>query len=249
MSSIAAFIKEKTGDRRGLVDYSLLFIVLFLLSFGLVMLYSTSSYESMAQYGDAAYFLKRQMVFTLLGLVLMAVVSVIPYTFWKRISVLAYIVSLGLILLIIPFGKEVNGAKRWLDIPLLPIQLQPAEVAKIGVIVFSALFIEKLGRKALATVRGFILPMIPAVLVGVMLWRITDNLSSAIIVILIPRTLIPSISEERECWRGWTRRLMQEERDTRPYRRSMRSAQAGSSARDLGKVCRSWALFPKRRTI
>ena len=123
------------------MDYSLLFIVLFLLSFGLVMLYSTSSYESMAQYGDAAYFLKRQMVFTLLGLVLMAVVSVIPYTFWKRISVLAYIVSLGLILLIIPFGKEVNGAKRWLDIPLLPIQLQPAEVAKIGVIVFSALFI------------------------------------------------------------------------------------------------------------
>ena len=185
MTNIVAFIKEKIGGRRGLVDYSLLFIVLFLLSFGLVMLYSTSSYESMAQYGDAAYFLKRQMVFTLLGLVLMAVVSVIPYTFWKRISVLAYIVSLGLILLIIPFGKEVNGAKRWLDIPLLPIQLQPAEVAKIGVIVFSALFIEKLGRKALATVRGFILPMIPAVLVGVMLWRITDNLSSAIIVIAI----------------------------------------------------------------
>ena len=61
MSSIAAFIKEKTGDRRGLVDYSLLFIVLFLLSFGLVMLYSTSSYEALAQNGDAAYYLKRQL--------------------------------------------------------------------------------------------------------------------------------------------------------------------------------------------
>ena len=185
MSSISAIVKEKIGGRRGLADYSLVFIVLFLLSFGLVMLYSTSSYESMAQHGDAAYYLKRQMIFTLLGLALMVFVSVIPYTFWKRISLLAYVVSLGLILLIIPFGMEVNGAKRWLKIPILPIQLQPAEVAKIGVIVFSAMFIEKLGRKALATVRGFVLPMIPAVVVGVMLWKITDNLSSAIIVVAI----------------------------------------------------------------
>ena len=166
MSSISAIVKEKIGGRRGLADYSLVFIVLFLLSFGLVMLYSTSSYESMAQHGDAAYYLKRQMIFTLLGLALMVFVSVIPYTFWK-------------------FGMEVNGAKRWLKIPILPIQLQPAEVAKIGVIVFSAMFIEKLGRKALATVRGFVLPMIPAVVVGVMLWKITDNLSSAIIVVAI----------------------------------------------------------------
>ena len=158
MSSISAIVKEKIGGRRGLADYSLVFIVLFLLSFGLVMLYSTSSYESMAQHGDAAYYLKRQMIFTLLGLALMVFVSVIPYTFWKRISLLAYVVSLGLILLIIPFGMEVNGAKRWLKIPILPIQLQPAEVAKIGVIVFSAMFIEKLGRKALATVRGSCFP-------------------------------------------------------------------------------------------
>ena len=185
MSSIALFIRNKLGGRRGLVDYSLLFIVLFLLSFGLVMLYSTSSYEAMAETGNAAYYLNRQLLFTLLGLGLMAFVSVIPYTFWKRISFLAYMVSVGLILLVIPFGKEVNGAKRWLAIPGLPLQLQPAEVAKIGVIVFCAMIIEKLGRKALATIRGFIFPMVPAVIVGVMLWKITDNLSSAIIVIAI----------------------------------------------------------------
>ena len=158
MSSIALFIRSKIGGRRGLVDYSLIFIVLFLLSFGLVMLYSTSSYESMVEYGDAAHYLKRQLLFTILGLFLMAVVSMIPYTFWKKISGLAYIVSVALIVLVIPFGKEVNGAKRWLSIPGLPMQLQPAEVAKIGVIVFC---------------------------VGVMLWKITDNLSSAIIVIAI----------------------------------------------------------------
>lgn len=185
MSSIALFIRSRIGGRRGLVDYSLIFIVLFLLSFGLVMLYSTSSYESMVEYGDAAHYLKRQLLFTIFGLFWMALVSLIPYTFWKKASLAAYVASVFLIFLIIPFGKEVNGAKRWLNIPGLPIQLQPAEVAKIGVIVFSAMIIEKLGRKALATLRGFVIPMVPAVAVGVMLWKITDNLSSAIIVIAI----------------------------------------------------------------
>lgn len=185
MSSIALFIRSRIGGRRGLVDYSLIFIVLFLLSFGLVMLYSTSSYESMVEYGDAAHYLKRQLLFTIFGLFWMALVSMIPYTFWKKASLAAYVASVFLIFLIIPFGKEVNGAKRWLNIPGLPIQLQPAEVAKIGVIVFSAMIIEKLGRKALATLRGFVIPMVPAVAVGIMLWKITDNLSSAIIVIAI----------------------------------------------------------------
>ena len=185
VSSIAGFFRSRFGGRRGLIDYSLLFIVLFLLSFGLVMLYSTSSYEAAAEYGDSAYYLKRQMVFTLFGLVLMTGVSLIPYTFWKRVSVLAYLISVGLILLVIPFGMEVNGAKRWIRIPGLPMQLQPAEVAKIGVIVFSAMIIEKLGRRALATRRGFVIPMIPAVIVAVMIWKITDNLSSAIIVVAI----------------------------------------------------------------
>jgi cell division protein FtsW len=185
MPDFALLIRNKIGRRRGLMDYSLLFIVLFLLSFGLVMLYSTSSYEAALEYGDSAYFLKRQLVFTLFGLVLMTGVSFIPYTFWKRVSVLAYLVSVGLIVFVIPFGMEVNGAKRWIRIPGLPMQLQPAEVAKIGVIIFSAMIIEKLGRRSLATIKGFIFPMIPAVIVAVMIWQITDNLSSAIIVVAI----------------------------------------------------------------
>ena len=167
------------------MDYSLLFIVLFLLSFGLVMLYSTSSYEAALEYGDSAYYLKRQLIFTIFGLVLMTGVSFIPYTFWKKVSVLAYMVSVALIVLVIPFGMEVNGAKRWIRIPGLPMQLQPAEVAKIGVIIFSAMIIERLGRRSLATLKGFIFPMIPAVIVAVMIWQITDNLSSAIIVVAI----------------------------------------------------------------
>ncbi len=171
--------------KRGNIDYSLLFIVLFLLAFGLVMLYSTSSYEAAAEYKDAAYFLKRQAVFTLLGLIIMVGVSFIPYTFWKKISFLTYMVSIGLIILILPFGLEVNGAKRWLALPGIPMQLQPAEVAKIALIIFSAMFIEKLGRRNLLSLKGFIAPLIPALIVAVLLWKITDNLSSAIITMAI----------------------------------------------------------------
>lgn len=168
------------------IDYSLLFIVLFLLAFGLVMLFSTSSYEAASEFdGDSAYYLKRQLIFTVLGLVLMAVVSRIPYIWWKRMSIPLFLFSIGLILLIIPFGVEAGGAKRWLKIPGVPFQLQPAEVAKIGVIVFSALLIEKIGRRGITKLRGFILPLIPAGIVAVMLWKITDNLSSAIIIAAI----------------------------------------------------------------
>ena len=162
LGRISDYIRERFGRRRGLLDYSLLFIVLFLLAFGLVMLYSASSYEASVDHGDSAFYLKRQLVFTIFGLVLMAWVSSVPYTVWKKLSVLAYFVSIGLILLVIPFGMEVNGAKRWIRIPGLPMQLQPAEVAKIGVIIFTAMLIERLGRKNLRTLRGFIFTMIPA---------------------------------------------------------------------------------------
>lgn len=168
------------------IDYSLLFIVLFLLAFGLVMLFSTSSYEAAAEHGgDSAYYLKRQLLFTVMGLILMVFVSKVPYLVWRKLAFPIFLLSIGLILLIIPFGVEAGGAKRWLKIPGVPFQVQPAEIAKIGIIVFSALLIEKIGRKGIRSAVGFILPFIPAGIVALMLWRITDNLSSAIIIVAI----------------------------------------------------------------
>ena len=178
-------VKSMFGERRGLIDYSLLFIVLFLLGFGLVMLYSTSSYDALVNHGKSTWFLEKQMLYTGFGLVLMAFVSKIPYTFWKKTSLILYILSILLVCLVIPFGIKVNGAKRWLKFPLIPMNLQPAEVAKIGVIISCALIIEWLGRKRITTILGVFLTMFPAVLAGVLIWKITDNLSSAIIVVAI----------------------------------------------------------------
>ena len=102
--------------RESFFDYTLLFIVLFLLGFGLVMLYSTSSYDGGLQYGDPAYFLKKQLSATIIGLAAMMVVANIPYHFWERFAVLGYLGSAVMILLIIPFGYEAGGAKRWIRI-------------------------------------------------------------------------------------------------------------------------------------
>ncbi|MCI8897273.1 MAG: FtsW/RodA/SpoVE family cell cycle protein, partial [Lachnospiraceae bacterium] len=127
------------------MDYTLLFIVLFLLAFGLLMVYSTSYYEANLEIGDSAYYLKKQLFATILGLVAMIFVANVPYHFWERFAVIGYIVSVVLILLIIPFGHEANGAKRWLYIG--PISLQPAEVSKLCMILFLASMICTMGKQ------------------------------------------------------------------------------------------------------
>ena len=77
-------------------DYSLLFLIIFLLCFGLVMLYSTSSYYGSTRFGDTAHYLKKQLFATALGVVAMIIVSKIPYRFWMKLSGFAYLLALGL---------------------------------------------------------------------------------------------------------------------------------------------------------
>lgn len=163
----------------GMFDYTLLFIVLFLLCFGLVMLYSVSSYEANLKFEDSAYYLKKQLFATCIGLVIMILVSLFNYHIWEKTAVLAYLISVVLIGLVLsPLGFEANGARRWLD---LGVSLQPAEVAKVGMIIFFAHFIAKFGR-AIQSLKSIIITILFALPPAGMILFITDNLSSAIIV-------------------------------------------------------------------
>ncbi|MBD5489211.1 MAG: cell division protein FtsW [Lachnospiraceae bacterium] len=172
--------RRRQSNSENFMDYSLLFIVLFLLGFGLVMVYSTSSYEANLDFNDAAYYLKKQLFATILGLIAMLVVANIPYHFWERFAVIGYLVSVVLILLIIPFGHESHGAKRWLYIG--PISLQPAEVAKLCMILFLASMICTMG-KQIRYRKGFWMVLLVPMPIALMLWKITQNMSSAIIVV------------------------------------------------------------------
>ncbi|NBH82917.1 putative lipid II flippase FtsW [bacterium C-53] len=170
---------RKKKKAESFMDYSLLFIVIFLLAFGLIMVYSASSYESMLKFDDAGYYLKKQFFATVLGLGCMVVVTKIDYHWWAKIAKPAYLISAVLILLVLtPLGITANGARRWLN---LGMSLQPAEVAKVGMIIFFADFICKAG-KSIKTLKGFMITIGIAAPISLMIMTITSNLSSAIII-------------------------------------------------------------------
>jgi len=167
------------------IDYSLIFIVLFLLIFGLVMVYSTSAYDASisAKYNnDPAYFLKKQLVATIIGIVAMVACTAIPYQFWKKFSLFGYLVSMASIFLVLtPLGVEVNGARRWIN---LGMSIQPAEIVKVAVVLFMAHLICTMGNKIKST-KGFWLVFFVPVPAAALVWLITENLSSAIIIFAI----------------------------------------------------------------
>ena len=117
-------------------DYSLFFLIIFLLGFGLVMLYSVSAYNANDKYGDALHYLRRQGLAVALGLMAMMLISKIDYHIWFHFGNLAYLVAFGLcaVVLIPGIGNEAKGSSRWL--PLGPLSFQPSELAKLAMILF-----------------------------------------------------------------------------------------------------------------
>lgn len=170
-------------------DYSMLAILIFLICFGLVMLYSTSSYSALVKMNDSMYYFKRQIIFCVLGLVGMVIVSRINYHYYIKWAKLIYLISIFLMALVpTPLGKTVNGARRWIRLPFGQ-QFQPAEVAKIAVILFIPVVIMRLGKEA-KTIRGMEKILAWGGFSALCVYKLTDNLSTAIIVLGITCVLI-----------------------------------------------------------
>ncbi|TCL60076.1 cell division protein FtsW [Kineothrix alysoides] len=187
--------RQRKKQSENFFDYSLLFIVLFLLGFGLIMIYSTSSYESNLQFGDSTFYLKKQVIATVIGLAAMIVVANIPYHFWERFATLGYIGSGVMIPLVLVPGIQysANGATRWIRIG--GFTLQPAEVAKLGMILFLASLVCRMGR-GIRTTKGFFTVLAVPLPICLMIWQITNNLSSAIIVFGIAALMLFVASPE-----------------------------------------------------
>jgi len=174
--------RKKKVKNQNFFDYTLLFVVIFLILFGLVMIYSTSSYEAASDFdGDSTYYLRKQLFATILGVFVLAATTFIDYHYWERFAVPGLLVAFVLVILVLtPLGITANGARRWIRIG--PLSLQPAEVVKIEIILFCATLINKMNKKWISTIKGVATILIVPVIFALMLWQITDNLSSAIIV-------------------------------------------------------------------
>lgn len=137
-------LKKKT---RRFYDYSLLFTIIFLTVFGLIMIYSSSSYMAQLRYNDAAYFMKRQGIIAAAGFVVLLIISKINYHTFARFAKLSYIISYLLMFAVMfsPWGIEVNGKKRWLGVG--SARFQPTEVVKIALILLLAVVITKMGSR------------------------------------------------------------------------------------------------------
>jgi len=185
--------KKKKKKVRRFYDYSLLFTIVFLTIFGLVMIYSSSSYMAQIKYkGNAGYFMIRQAVIALGGFFLMIVISKMDYHWYARFSNLAILVSWGLMVAVSLFGKEVNGKKRWLGVG--PLSFQPTELVKITVIVAMAVLITRIGRDVdrVAGVARAVLIVVP--LAGIVA---ANNLSSGIIIVGIGFVMMFVASKKR----------------------------------------------------
>ena len=171
-------------------DYSLLAILICLICFGLVMLYSTSSYSAMMKHnGDSLFYFKRQVLFCIVGLIGMWIVSRIDYHWYFERSKFFYFISIFMMFLVkTPLGKEVNGAKRWIKLPFGQ-QLQPAEIAKIAIILFIPALICTMGRE-IKTLEGIVKVLAWGAFSAAVVFIITENLSTAIIVMGITCIMI-----------------------------------------------------------
>lgn len=164
-------------------DYSLLFVTIFIAGFGLIMIYSTSSYTAQMKFGNAQYYFKKQLMFMLLGFAAMYVAYRIDYHVWHKLAFPFFICASLLVFALIPFGSEANGATRWIRFG--SIGVQPADVCKPAVIMMVSSAVCSYGTK----LKKFRYVMLICILTGgveaALVFVISNNMSSAIIIFLI----------------------------------------------------------------
>ena len=176
-------MERSSGKRR--YDETLLAVVIILIAIGLVMLYSTSSYNGEVKFHDPFYYLKKQGFATFVGFLGMVIVSRVDYHRWAVLAIPGYLTAIALSVAVMFFGDEYNGSKRWLS--LGPVSFQPSEFAKLAVILFLAWSVTKYAKK-MDKFRTLVLAMLPVLPIAALVGA--SNLSTAIIILGIAVVLI-----------------------------------------------------------
>ena len=165
-------------------DFDLLLVIIFLMCFGLVMLYSTSAYSAQADFNNDMFYFSKQAFVGVVSFGVMLLVSRIDYHFYGAFSFEIFVFAMIMMGLVqTPLGVTIYGARRWIQLPF-NMTLQPSEITKIAVILFISYELCRMGNKVQTkdgTIRIFMFGIMAALGVFVL----TDNLSTAVIVMAI----------------------------------------------------------------
>lgn len=178
-------LHQRNGDTKESIDYVLLILVLLLVVFGLVVLYSTSAYNGRVKFADPAYYLRKQFFATSIGLFSMYLVSCMDYRRLQNYAWIGYGIALMLSTAVLFVGREYNGSKRWLA--LGPLSFQPSEYAKLAVVVLLAAIVSRNASHMKSWKYMFLVILLVLPVVGLVG---SNNLSTAIIILGIAVILI-----------------------------------------------------------
>lgn len=186
--------QERRKRSQRFYDYSLLFAIVFLTIFGLIMIYSASSYKAQIDHGNAAYFMIRQAAVAAVGFVLMIFISKIDYHWYAKVWKLGAVIVWILMILVTftPLGREYNGKKRWIGYE--SFSFQPSELVKILVIVGLAAIIVRCGREIERLPGKFRAAMLVLPLALIV---VVNNLSTGIIIVGIGFVMMFVASKEK----------------------------------------------------
>ena len=177
------------SNEKGISDFDpgLIWSAIFLLSLGLIMVYSASISIAETSRGDgyAAYFLVRQGIYLLVGLFIGLIAFQIPMRLWQKYSLYPFLIGMALLVLVlIPgIGNEVNGSRRWLS--LFVVNLQPSEFMKLFIVMYVASYTIKRAAYLDHFRRGFLPIFMIMVMLGILLLKEPDLGAFVVITVIV----------------------------------------------------------------
>lgn len=178
--------REQSQDWQ--LDYWLIGAIAVLVVIGLTMVASSSIAISEKRFDNSMHYLSRQSISMGLGLVAALIVFKLPLAFWEKRRGVLFIVGLVLLVLVLIFGREINGSKRWL--PLVVMNFQVSEFMKIAVVVFMAGYLDRHASAVRENFEAVIRLALPFGVMAILLLLEPDFGSTFVIAVIITGMLL-----------------------------------------------------------
>ena len=180
--------KPKTNKEKFKFDKTIVIITTILILFGLIMLFSASAAVGL-EFGDSSYFVKRQLIAVILGVILFFIAQKIDYHFWQKWSLWFFLGAIFLlIMLFVPgLGISGKGAQRWLDVG--PFTFQPSEFAKLALVIYLSAWISEKGAHLIRDFKAGLIPFVGILSVLFLLILKQPDLGTFAVICVIGLTL------------------------------------------------------------